>query len=324
MYINCYNFNCYDFKDYYKILGVEKTSSTDEIKKAYRKLAVKYHPDKNPGDKAAEEKFKEINEANEVLSDPEKRKKYDELSSNFNNYRQGGSRAEDFDWSRWGNAKGSGFASHTGGEEMFGNGGDFSDFFESIFGGSGGFQTRTKGPRKGSDYNTETDISLEEAYHGTSRRIELNDETLDIKFKPGVADGQVLRLKGKGGMGTNGGPRGDIYITVHIAEHPHYKRKGNDLYCNAPVDLYTAILGGKQIVRTLQGNIRVDISKETDNGKKFRMKGMGMPVFGKTGEYGDLYATVKIVLPKNLSSEEIELFKKLAAINSKKKTSEIA
>jgi curved DNA-binding protein len=307
-----------DFKDYYKILGVEKTATTEEIKKVYRKLAIKYHPDKNPGNKAAEEKFKEINEANEVLSDPEKRKKYDELSTNWNSYQQKGAgrKAEDFDWSRWSNQQGGqGFGTHRG-EDIFGGEGDFSSFFESIFGGSGP-QSRGRGPRKGSDYNTETDISLEEAYTGTSRRIELNDEVLDIKFKPGVKDGQVLRLRGKGGAGTNGGTRGDIYITVHIPEHPHYKRKENDLYCNAPVELYTAVLGGSQIIRTLKGNMRINIPKETENGKKLRLKGLGMPVFGKTGEYGDLYATIKIILPKNLSEEEIELFKKLEALKKK-------
>lgn len=311
-----------DYKDYYKILGVDKKATTDEIKKAYRKLAIKYHPDKNPGDKAAEEKFKELNEANEVLSDTEKRKKYDELSTNWNSYQQRGSRgnagnAQDFDWSRWSNAQG-GFQGQDAGD-MFGDEGHFSDFFESIFGGRGsGFQSRTSGPRKGSDFNTEAEITLEEAYNGTSRRIDLQSEKLDIKFKPGVTDGQVLRLKGKGGAGMGGGARGDIYITVHIAEHPIYKRKGNDLYCHVPVDLYTAVLGGPQLIHTLKGDMRVNIPKETDNGKKIRLKGLGMPVFGKTGEFGDLYATIKIVTLKNLSAEEVELFKKLAALRKGK------
>ncbi len=312
-----------EFKDYYKILGVERNASAEEIKKAFRKLAIKYHPDKNPGDKTAEEKFKEINEANEVLSDPAKRKKYDELGSNWKNYQQDGNKAEDFDWSRWrtqNQGSRQGFGTHGGHEEMFTEGGEFSDFFESIFGGSG-FGQRSTGRRaaKGEDYRTETTISLEEAYSGTSRRIELNDETLDIKFKPGVKDKQVLRLKGKGGQGYNGGPRGDIYITVEIPEHPHYKRKENDLYCNAPVDLYTAILGGKQIIRTLKGNIRITISPGTDNSQTMRLKGMGMPIFGKAGEFGDLYVQVRIALPKNLSEEELELYRELAAINAKKK-----
>lgn len=309
-----------DFKDYYKILGVERSASADEIKKAFRKLAVKYHPDKNPGNKAAEEKFKEINEANEVLSDAGKRKKYDELSTNWNSYQQRGGQGQgnDFDWNRWRSSQaGDGFE---GGEEMFG-GGNFSDFFESIFGG-GGFQSGSRGgsrsPRKGGDYKTETDITLEEAYHGTTRRIAVNNETLEMKFKPGVKDEQVLRLRGKGGAGANGGPRGDIYITIHIAEHPHYKRKGDDLYCDAPVDIYTAILGGKQIVRTLKGNMRIDIPKETENGKVLRLKGLGMPVFGKTNEYGDLYATIKVMTPKNLTAEELELYRKLADIHKKK------
>jgi curved DNA-binding protein len=317
-----------EFKDYYKILGVERNASADEIKKAFRKLAIKYHPDKNPGDKTAEEKFKEINEANEVLSDPEKRKKYDELGSNWKNYQQGGNKAEDFDWSRWrtqNQGSRQGFGTHGGHEDMFNEGGEFSDFFESIFGRSG-FSQRSAGGRaaKGEDYRTETTISLEEAYSGTSRRIELNDETLDIKFKPGIQDKQVLRLKGKGGQGYNGGPRGDIYITVGIPGHPHYKRKDNDLYCNISVELYTAILGGKQLIRTLKGNIRITIAPETENGQTLRLKGLGMPVFGKTNEYGDLYAKVKILLPKNLSIEETELFKKLSEIHKKKQDSQMA
>ncbi|HTA84054.1 MAG TPA: J domain-containing protein [Bacteroidia bacterium] len=311
-----------EFKDYYKILGVEKTASADEIKKAFRKLAVKYHPDKNPGNKAAEEKFKEINEANEVLSDKEKRKKYDDLSTNYQNHRQGGRRqGDDFDWNQYRSQQGGGRYQQGNAEDMFGGSGDFSDFFESIFGGSGGgFQSSsraTKSPRKGGDYTTETDLTLEEAYSGTSRRINVGDETLEMKFKPGVEDGQVLRLRGKGGAGANGGPRGDIYITLHIAEHPHYKRKGNDLYCDAPVEFYTAILGGKQIVKTLKGNMRIDIPKETENGKVLRLKGLGMPVYGKT-EFGDLYATIKIIVPKDLSAEEIELVRKLAELHKKK------
>lgn len=306
-----------DFKDYYKILGVERGASAEDIKKAYRKLAIKYHPDKNPGNKEAEEKFKEINEANEVLSDSEKRKKYDQLGSNWKNYQQGGGRAEDFDWSKWSTRGNShGFETYTN-EEAFG-GSSFSDFFESIFGGSAGFQSRPARAQKGADYKAETDISLEEAYHGTNRRMDVNGTLLQINIKPGVKEGQTLRMKEKGGPGANGGPRGDIYITLHIPAHPHYKRKGDDLYCNAPIELYTAMLGGKQIIRTLKGNIRIDIPKETENGKVFRLKGMGMPIFGKTGEFGDLYAKVRVLLPKNLTAEEIELLKELESIHKKK------
>lgn len=306
-----------DFKDYYKILGVERNASADDIKKAYRKLAVKYHPDKNPGNKEAEEKFKEINEANEVLGDAEKRKKYDKLGANWKNYQQGGGRAEDFDWSQW-SAPGGGRGFESFSEEEAFGGSSFSDFFESIFGGSNSFQSRSRKARKGGDYKAETDISLEEAYHGSTRRMDVNGKVLQIPIKPGAKDGQLLRLREKGGPGVNGGPNGDIYVTLHIPPHPHYKRKGDDLYCDAPVELYTALLGGKQLIRTLKGNIRIDIPKETENGKVFRLKGMGMPVFGKTGEYGDLYAKVKVLLPKNLTPKEIELLKELESLHKKK------
>jgi len=311
-----------EFKDYYKILGVERNASADEIKKAYRKLAIKFHPDKNAGNKEAEEKFKGINEANEVLSDPEKRKKYDELGSNYKNYQQGGGRAEDFDWSKWQGQQGGrgGYQTYSSeGEDMFG-GGDFSDFFESVFGGSGFRQSSTKRPRKGGDYRADTNITLEEAYNGTNRRLNVNGSVLQINIKPGVKDGQTLRLKDKGAPGASGGPAGDIYITLHIEENPRYRRDGNDLYCDAPVDLYTAVLGGKQVIQTLKGEIRIEIPKETENGKVLRLKGMGMPVFGKTGEYGDLYAKINVTTPKNLSPKEIDLFKELSAIAKKRST----
>jgi curved DNA-binding protein len=308
-----------DFKDYYKILGVERNASAEDIKKAYRKLAVKYHPDKNAGNKEAEEKFKEINEANEVLGNPEKRKKYDALGSNWKNYQQGGGRAEDFDWSKWtGQAGGrGGFQAYSSEENIFGGEGNFSDFFESIFGGSG-FGARTKAPRKGTDYNAKTEITLEEAYNGTTRRLDVSGKILQINIKPGVKNGQILRLKEKGGPGLNGGVAGDIYITVSVAEHSKYKRKENDLYCTIPVDLYTAVLGGKQVVQTLKGEIRIDIPKETENGKVLRLKGMGMPVSGKAGEFGYLYAKIGISLPKNLTAKELELFKELAEIYKRK------
>jgi curved DNA-binding protein len=297
-----------NYKDYYKILGVGKTASADEIKKAFRKLAVKYHPDKNPGDKQAEEKFKEVNEANEVLGDPEKRKKYDELGENWQQYQQKGNRQEDFDWSQWQNSgRGQQQYSYS---EGFGDEGGFSDFFESVFGGrfGGGQSARAQ---KGSDYRAEAEISLEEAYNGTTRLMEVNGEKLQMKFKPGTKDGQTLRIKGKGGHGYNTGERGDIYVTIHIPPHPHFDRKENDLYCEAPIELYTAILGGKATIRTMKGMIKTDIPAETENGKVLRLKGMGMPVYGQENKFGDLYAKVKVILPKGLSQEEIELFQQL-------------
>lgn len=306
-----------DFKDYYKILGVERKASADEIKKAYRKLAVKYHPDKNPNNKQAEEKFKEMNEAYEVLGNEEKRKKYDELGENWNQHRQQGGGDGNFDWSRWQNAGGRQSRTYTSGGDFEGSG-DFSDFFENIFGGSrsGRGGTRSRQPRKGQDYEAELSISLEEAYAGTTRQLETDGEKLQIKIKPGVKEGQLLRLKEKGGHGANNGPRGDVLIRVHVEPHPHFERKSDDLYCDIPVELYTAVLGGKSLIRTLKGNIRIDIAKETESGKVLRLKGMGMPRFGSENQFGDLYAKVKIVVPKNLTVEEVELFKKLATLRS--------
>ncbi len=301
-----------DYKDYYKVLGVEKTATAEVIKKAYRKLAVKYHPDKNAGNKAAEEKFKEVSEAYEVLKDPEKRSKYDELGENWKQYQNAGpSTGDNFDWSRWQRER----AGQQGG---FGHqeGEDFSDFFESIFGGSGGARSSGarggKRPMQGEDYQAEAEISLEEAYLGTKRQLNPQGAVLEITIPPGVKNGQTLRLKGKGGKGRNGGPDGNILITLFVAEHPHFKVEGTDLHCDAAVNLYTAILGGKALVQTLKGNIRIDIPPETENGKVLRLKGMGMPVFGKPGTAGDLYLTVKVQLPNKLSEKELELFRNLA------------
>jgi curved DNA-binding protein len=306
-----------DFKDYYKILGVERKASADEIKKAYRKLAVKYHPDKNSNNKQAEEKFKEMNEAYEVLGNTEKRKKYDELGENWNQHRQHGGGEGNFDWSKWQNAGGG--RRRTSNEDMFGGEGDFSDFFSNIFGGNGG-STRSRQPRKGNDYEAALNLTLEEAYTGTTRQLETDGEKLQVKIKPGVKEGQILRMKGKGGAGMNNGPRGDVLMTVHVESHNYFERKNDDLYCEMPVDLYTAILGGKTLIKTLKGDIRMDIAKETESGKTLRLKGMGMPKFGKENEFGDLYAKVKILIPKNISSEEIELFEKLAKIKTQKQT----
>jgi curved DNA-binding protein len=309
-----------EFRDYYKILGVDQKASADEIKKAYRKLAVKFHPDKNPNNKQAEEKFKEINEAYEVLGNADKRKKYDELGENWNQYQQQGGKEGNFDWSKWQNGGGRQRRYSTSGDDMFGNGEDFSDFFSNIFGGAQSSDRRTKQTRKGSDYESELSISLEEAYSGTSRQLEIDGEKLQIKIKPGVKEGQVLRLKEKGGHGSNNGLRGDVFINVHVIPHPFFERKGDDLYCEIPVDLYTAVLGGKTLIRTLKGDIRMDIIKETDSGKVLRLKGMGMPKFGTEMDFGDLYAKVKIITPKNLSVQEKEMFEKLSQMKNSIKT----
>lgn len=310
------------YKDYYKILGIEKTATADEIKKAYRKLAVKYHPDKNPNNKVAEEKFKEINEANEVLGDPVKRKKYDELGENWMHYQQQGGNAQDFDWSKYTGGNGGRYQTYSQ-EDIFGEGGQFSDFFSSVFGGD--FQQGRRKPRarKGQDYEAEIHVSLEEAYAGTTRQLQINNETLQIKIKPGIKEGQILRMKEKGGFGSQGGMRGDVFMKVHIEKHPHFERKEDNIYSDIPVNLYTTVLGGKATIRTLKGVIKIDIPKGTDSGKVFRLKGLGMPKFGNENEKGDFYAKVSIVIPKNLSEKELQLFQQLEEIRSNEHINQI-
>jgi curved DNA-binding protein len=300
-----------EYKDYYKVLGVDKKASTEEIKKAYRKLAVKYHPDKNPGNKQAEEKFKEINEANTVLTDPEKRRQYDELGENWKYAQQGGNGG--FGGSRTGAGQGRTYTSEEF-EDIFGGGGGgsgFSDFFESLFGNRGG-RSRTAA---GTNYRADLEISLQDAYQGAEKIFELEGQKLRIKLKPGITDGQVIKLKGKGGPGANGGSAGDLLITVKVAEDPTVRREGDDLHMEAPIDLYTAVLGGKASIRTLKGVIKIDIAKGTDSGKVLRLKGLGMPQYNTPGEFGNLYVKVQITVPKNLSERETELFKQLAQLN---------
>jgi len=303
-----------EYKDYYKILGVPKTASADEIKKAFRKLALKHHPDKNPGDKASEEKFKEASEANEVLSDPEKRKKYDEVGANWKQYEQM-HRQQQQQQQQQGRRRRQTYDS--------GDNGDFSDFFESIFGGGfgdifgGGATRRNAGPVRGQDIEGEISITLEEAFKGTARRVVVGGKTLEIKIHSGVRDNEVLRLKGKGGPPRGEGISGDLLITTHVLKHPDIERKGVDLYTEIGVNLYTAILGGKTTVETLKGKIQLDIKPETPNGAVLRLKGMGMPAGKETP--GDFYATVKIVIPKHLSEKEIKLFSELSEIQKHKK-----
>jgi len=294
-----------DYKDYYKVLGVKKDASTDEIKKAYRKLAVKYHPDKNPGDKVAEEKFKEANEANEILGNADKRKKYDEMGENWGQYQN-----NPYAQGRPGRQ-----AYNT--EDFYGDGSQFSSFFDSIFGGGGGFgggRSKRNSQRRGQDTEGTIDLSVEESFNGTSRQVTLDGAKLNLKFKPGTAEGQVLRLKGKGNPGYAGGENGDLLITVHIAKHPRYEIKGNDLYFDQQLDLYTAVLGGKATVQGIDKAVSMNIPAGTDSHKTLRLKGMGMPKFEKPEERGDAYVKMVISTPKNLSAEETELFTKLAEL----------
>jgi len=304
------------YKDYYKDLGVAKTATPGEIKKAYRTLAKKYHPDKTKGDKASEEKFKEINEANEVLSDPEKRKKYDQFGADWKHYEEAGAQPGGFDWSKYAGNRG-GQAHRTTTNEyntMFTDEG-VNDFFEMLFGQrSGQRRGRQSVTIKGEDLETETTLSLEETYHGTTRLIRLNDQTIKVTIKPGVADRQMLRIPGKGGAGLNGGPNGNLYLTVNIAPHHEFHRKGNDLQCDLPVELYTALLGGKTQIKTLKGKVTVNIPKGTPNGKELRLRGLGMPIYAKKNEFGNLLVKINIVLPENLSEQEMGMFRELAAL----------
>ena len=304
------------YKDYYKILGVDKNASQDDIKKAYRKLAVKYHPDKTKGDKASEEKFKEVNEANEVLGNPEKRKKYDELGQNWNQYQHAGGQEGSFDWSAYQQR-----GRKAGGNNDFGFGGSgFSDFFEQFFGGSFGGQqfSESNYQTAGHDLRLDLDISLEEAYHGTTRQFQVDGEKLQIKLKPGMYEGQQIRIKGKGGKGRGNGPRGDIYGFVHLQPHPRFKATQSDLHCTVNIDLYTAVLGGKATVETLKGTLKINIAPGTENGKILRLKNMGMPFYNEPGKFGDLYAKINIEIPKNLSAKEQELFRQLAELKDSK------
>jgi len=311
-----------DYKDYYKILGVSKNASADEIKKAYRKLAVKYHPDKNPENKEAETRFKEISEAYEVLRDPEKRKKYDQLGSNWNQFQ--GADAGGFDFSQFGGGRKGKSRSYFSGnmDDLFGDSDSgFSDFFNAFFGGFGGssegFRQQAQ-QAKGKDLRSELTISLSEAYHGTSRLLNINGQRIKINIKPGAYNGQELRIKGKGGKGRNGGPDGDIYLTINVQPGKNYSINGNDLVMQTDIDLYTAVLGGKININTLSGKLNINIPKGTQNGTKLRVKGKGMPVYGKSEAFGDLFLQLNILIPTNLSKNEEELFRQLMKIEKDK------
>lgn len=299
-----------DFIDYYKILGIDKSASESDIKKAYRKLARKHHPDVNPNDKEAERKFKEANEANEVLSDPEKRKKYDKYGKDWKHadqfeqagqqrqYRQSSSGAEEY-----------GGGSNFGGE-------DFSDFFGSMFGGGGGRSRGRNSQFKGQDFNAELQLNLEDVYETHKRTLTVNGKNIRLTIAAGVENGQTIKIKGYGGEGMNGGPKGDLLITFSIANHGKYKRDGNDLYANVDLDLYKAMLGGDILVDTFDSQVKLKIKPETQNGTKVRLKGKGFPVYKKDGQFGDLYITYTIKNPSDLTPKEKELFEELAKLRS--------
>jgi curved DNA-binding protein len=312
-----------EYKDYYKILGVEKTATTDQIKKAYRKLARQYHPDVNPNDATAEQKFKEVNEANEVLSDAEKRQKYDQFGADYQRYEQAGAGGAGrgpggFDWSQYaqGGQGGNPFGGFGGGGASFGEGEDFSDFFSSLFGGMGGSAGggRSTRPGAGQDYQAELELTLEEAYHGGPRTITVQGKNLRLTIHPGVADGQTIRLRDQGGPGRNGGPSGSLLITFRIVPDARYMRTGDDLTQDVPVSLYRALLGGSQTVETLSGTVKVNIKPESTNGTRLRLRGKGFPVYRQEGKFGDLYLRLNVQLPQNLTDQEKNLIKQLAQL----------
>jgi len=294
------------FIDYYKILGVDKNASAEDIRKAYRKLARKFHPDLNPNDKEANKKFQQINEANEVLSDPENRKKYDQYGENWKH-------AEEFEKAKQSSAGRHADWSQFASAEEFGQG-EYSDFFESLF-GTGRGKGRSGGIKyRGEDYHAELHLGLTDAYLSHQQTLTVNGKNIRITIPAGVENGQVIRLKSHGGPGMNGGPNGDLYITFVIAEDANWKRVGNDLYSTVSLDLYTAVLGGDITLDTLAGKLKLKVKPETQNGTRIRVKGKGFPVYKKEGESGDLYVTYSIRIPENLTEKQKELFRELSRL----------
>jgi curved DNA-binding protein len=304
-----------EFIDYYKVLGLDKNATQAEIKKAYRKLARKLHPDLNPNDKTAQQKFQQINEANEVLSDPEKRKKYDQYGKDWQH-------ADAFEEAK--KQQGSqGFGGGFGGQRTYSGGGQgfdesqFSDFFESMFGG-GGF-SRSGGRRqtaqfKGQDLNATLRLNLTDILKSQKQTISLGEKKIRLTIPAGVENGQTIKIKGHGGEGRNGGPKGDLYITFEVLNNTAFKSVGADLYKTENIDLYKAMLGGEITIKTLDGTVKLKVKPETQNDTKVKLKGKGLPKYKKEGQYGDLFVTYKIELPKKLSKEEKELFTKLSKL----------
>ena len=295
------------FIDYYEILGVNKTAGAEEIKKAYRKLARKLHPDLNPNDKEAHKKFQQINEANEVLSDPEKRKKYDQYGKDWQH-------AEQFENARQQSGAGNYRSYNTGAASSGFEDEDFSSFFSSLFGNQAGNTGGRRTKFKGQDYNAELQLSLQNAYTTHQQTLTVNGKNVRITIPAGVENGQVIKLKGYGAPGANGGPAGDLYITFVTNNDPKMKRAGNDLFMDAEIDLYAAVLGGETTIETMSGKLKLKINPGTQNGTQVRLKGKGFPIYKKEGQFGDLYVVFNVKLPVNLTDKQKELFNQLAAL----------
>ena len=298
------------FIDYYKILEVDKKATEAEIKKAYRKLARKYHPDLNPNDKEAERRFKEINEANEVLSHAENRKKYDDYGENWQHAEEYEKSKQQQQYHRDGQQGGFGGGGFSGG-------GDFSDFFESMFGGrSSGGGGRRSAQYKGQDFNAELHLDLKEVYTTHKRTLTINGKNIRITIPAGVENGQQIKISGMGGEGAGGGPKGDLYITFTVENHTNFKLDKHNLYSTVDLDLYTAILGGDVTANTFDGKVKLTVKPGTQNGTKVKLKGKGFPIYKKEGEFGDLYITYQIQIPTNLTEKEKELFMELAKLRT--------
>ncbi|MFH7011047.1 DnaJ C-terminal domain-containing protein [Flavobacterium sp. FlaQc-52] len=301
-----------DYIDYYKTLEITKSATDAEIKKAYRKAARKYHPDLNPNDKEAEKKFKEINEANEVLSNPENRKKYDKYGKDWKHadeFEKAGYNPNQQQQTR--QQSSSDYNDFSGGDF---SGSDFSDFFNSMYGSTGGNKRQSK--YRGQDYNAELQLDLDSAYTTHKQNLTVNGKNIRITIPAGVENGQIIKIPGHGGPGANGGPSGDLYITFTIENNSNFKREGNNLYADVALDLYTAILGGEIFVNTFDGKVKIKVPEETQPGTKVKLKGKGFPVYKKEGQFGDLYITYTLKLPTKLSKKEKELFEELSKISN--------
>lgn len=301
-----------DYKDYYKILGVDRNADAETIKKAYRKLARQYHPDVNKGDKKAEERFKEINEANDVLSDPEKRKVYDQLGANYQQYRQAGGDPRNYDWSQWAGQRGGAnpFRTRTGTNTADFEDLDLGDLFESMFGGRTG-GARTQSARRPRDVEQPVQITLAEAFHGATRLLQKDDQDIEVSIPAGVKTGSKVRVRGQGPRNARG-QAGDLYLVIEVAPDSTYERKEDDLYRDIKVDAFTAMLGGEVTVQTLSGSVVVTVPAGTSSGRRIRLRGRGMPKLGDKGQFGDLYLRMMVTVPREISDEDRKTLEKIA------------
>ena len=298
-----------EYIDYYKVLGLTKNATEKDIKKAYRSLARKYHPDVNPGNADSEKKFKEINEANEVLSDPEKRKKYDKYGKDWKH-------ADQFEKAGYSGGSSAGQRQQRSAWADASEGEDFSDFFSSMFGGRGG-SARSGSNQvkfKGQDFNAELQLDLKDVYKTDKRTLTINGKNIRLTIPAGVENGQVIKIKGYGGEGINNGPKGDLYLKFNISNHTNFKRDKNNLHTTVDLNLYTALLGGDVIIDSFDGKVKLKVKPETQNGTQVKLKGKGFPVYKKEGSFGDLYISYQIKMPTNLNEKEKKLFEELAKL----------